>query len=894
MSDETGDPTNDDEPTGDTPDGAPADAAEAPGEDPITAVTHGEIEPIEIQEEMERSFLDYAMSVIVSRALPDARDGLKPVHRRILWGMYDLRALPNRPTMKCARVTGEVMGKYHPHGNLAIYAALVRMGQNFSLRHPLIHPKGNFGYSPDDSPAAERYTECRLSAISLKMLSDIDENTVDFIDNYSGEFEEPSVLPARFPNLLVNGSQGIAVGMATNIPPHNLGEAIDATMHLIDNPEATPLDLMEFVKGPDFPTGGYIMGRAGMRDAYETGRGSIKMRARAEIVEEGSRSKIVITELPYQVSPNQVLLKIKDLVDSREIEGITGADDFSAKGETRLEIRLKRDAPGLVILNNLYKRTPLQTTFSVNTVALVDGVPRTLNLRELLIAYVDHQREVITRRSQHRLDKAEARRHIVEGLLRALDMIDAIIDLIRGSEDRPMAREGLMADPFSFSEIQANHILDMSLGQLTRLGKSNLEAELATLLETIAELEAILNDPGRRDAVIKDELTEVRDEFANPRRSEITFDPGDLDIEDLIDDEELVFTMSATGYVKTVSVTEFKTQARGGRGVAGTSLKDEDYVVNMIHTSAHAYLLFFSSTGRVYRLKAHQVPMTSRTARGTHIANLLPLQDGELIKAIIDTRDYETNRYLFFATRKGRVKKTLFTAYDSSLKAGLIAIKLNDEDELVEVIPVNEGDDIFLVSRNGQTIRFDEDKVRAMGRTAAGVKGMKFREDDELVACDVSREDVMFLTVTSEGYGKRTELEQYPQKGRGGLGVRGIKITEGKGHVVAAFMVGDGDDVFVIGDGGTIIRMAVADISVQGRSASGVRVMNMSEGREVAAVAPALSADEDEDVDVDSDVDGDSDGDNAEATVDGTVEDAVEDAVDGATEPADEGGEATE
>ncbi|MGI9602168.1 MAG: DNA gyrase subunit A [Acidimicrobiales bacterium] len=827
-----------------------------------TGLEFGAIEPIEIQEEMERSFLDYAMSVIVSRALPDARDGLKPVHRRILWGMYDLRALPTRPTIKCARVTGEVMGKYHPHGNLAIYAAMVRMGQSFSLRHPLIHPKGNFGYSPDDSPAAERYTECRLSAIAMTMLADIDEDTVDFADNYSGEFQEPVVLPARFPNLLVNGSQGIAVGMATNIPPHNLGESIDAVTHLLDNPDATPDDLMEFVKGPDFPTGGFILGRAGMLDAYRTGRGSIKLRAKAEIDEEGTTPKIVITQLPYQVSPNQVLVKVKELVESREIEGISGADDFSAKGKTHLEIRLKRDAPALVILNNLYKRTPLQTSFSVNAVALVDGVPRTLNLRDMLVAYVDHQREVIRRRSEYRLAKAEARLHIVDGLLRALDLIDEIITLIRGSDDRSVARDGLMAEPFSFSEVQANHILDMTLGRLTRLGRSDLEEEQATLAETITELEAILGDDAKLRAVIKDELTAVREEFATPRLSEVTFDPGDLDIEDLIDDEDLVFTMSRNGYVKTVSIDEFRTQSRGGRGVAGANLKDEDVVIHMIHTTAHAYLLFFSNRGRVYRLKAHQVPMTTRTARGTHMANLLPLQEDEHVQAIVDTRDYETNRYLVFATRLGRVKKTLFTAYDSSLKAGLIAIKLKDEDELVEVIPVNEGDDVFLVSRLGQTIRFQEDAVRAMGRTAAGVKGMRFRDDDHLVACDVARPDAHFLTVTSEGYGKRSELEQYPRKGRGGLGVRGIKITEGKGEVVSAFMVGDDDEVFVIGDGGTIIRMPVADISVQGRSASGVRVMNVAEGHQVAAVAPVLSSLEDDEAsgdEVDDDELGDDD-----------------------------------
>jgi DNA gyrase subunit A len=807
------------------------------------------IEPIEIQEEMERSFLDYAMSVIVSRALPDVRDGLKPVHRRILWGMNELNANPDRPTMKSARITGEVMGKYHPHGDSAIYDALVRMAQDFSLRHRLIEPQGNFGYTPDDSPAAARYTECRLDPLALRLLADIDENTVDFIDNYSGEFSEPAVLPARFPNLLVNGSQGIAVGMATNIPPHNLGEVIDATLHLIDNPEAGPGDLMAFIKGPDFPTGGFIMGRAGVADAYRTGRGSIKMRAKAEIIEGKTNDTIVVTELPYQVSPNAVFSKIKELILAKELDGISGIDDFSSKGETRIEIKLKRDAPSLVVLNNLYKRTPLQTSFGMNAVALVDGIPRTLNLRDMLVPYVAHQIEVITRRSQFRLDKLLARAHIVEGLIKALDLIDEIIALIRASEDRAAARQGLMGEGFDFSEIQANHILDMPLGRLTRLGRSELEKEMAELREGIAELEAILNDEGRMREVIKAELTEVREKEADDRRSELMHDPGEIDIEDLIDDEHLVFTMSSAGYVKTMSIDEFRTQSRGGRGVSGTALKEEDYVVNMTHTTAHAYLLFFSNRGKVYRLKAHQIPMTSRSARGTAIVNLLQLQPEEKIQAIIDTRDYETNRYLFFATKHGRVKKTLFTAYDSNLKAGLIAINLNDDDELVDVKPLNEGNDVFLTSRNGQTIRFDESTVRPMGRTAAGVRGMKFREGDELVASSVEQDDKTLLIVTDEGYGKRTEIDKYPSKGRGGLGVRGIKVSEKKGGVVAAFMVAEDEDVLIIGDGGTLIRTAVADISVQGRDASGVRVMKVNEGHRVAAVAPLFAGEEEDDLD---------------------------------------------
>jgi DNA gyrase subunit A len=801
------------------------------------------IEPIEIQEEMERSYLDYSMSVITSRALPDARDGLKPVHRRILYGMYDLRAMPDRQTLKCARVTGDVMAKYHPHGDGAIYDALVRMGQDFTLRNPLVHPQGNFG-SLDSGPAAARYTECRLASIALQMLEGIDEDTVDFNNNYSGEFTEPQVLPSRFPNLLVNGSQGIAVGMATNIPPHNLGEVIDAVKHLIANPDATSTDLMQFVTGPDFPTGGLIMGRQGIIDAYETGRGSIRVRGKAEI-EEGARAdRIVITELPYQVSPSALLSKLSDLVNSGELTGISGANDESAGETMRVVIDLKRDAPALVILNNLYRRTPLQTNFAVNTVALVDGIPRTLNLRDALTAYVGHQIEVITRRSEFRLRKARDRAHVVEGYIKALDMIDEIIVTIRASEDRAAALEALMAEPFEFSEVQADHILDMTLARLTRLARSSLEEELASLRAEIAELEAILSDEGKLRGVISDELTAIRDEFAEPRRSIVTFDVGDLDIEDLIDDEDLVVTMTAKGYVKTVSADAFRTQGRGGRGVAGTKLRDEDYVNHIIHTSAHAYLLFFSNLGRVYRLKAHEIPMKERTARGTAIVNLLPLQPNETIQAIIDTRDYETNRFLFFATRAGQVKKTKFTEYDSSLRAGIIAINLRDGDELVKVIPTNGGDDIFMVSRGGMTIRFSEDEVRSMGRAAAGVRGMKLKAGDQVVSCDVARDDASILIVTDGGYGKRTQLDRFNQQGRGGQGVKGIKITARKGVVVAAFMVGLDDEIFVIASSGTVIRMPVREISSQGRDATGVRVMNLGDDEAVASVAPVLQAEE--------------------------------------------------
>jgi DNA gyrase subunit A len=807
------------------------------------ALAFGAIEPIEIQEEMERSFLDYSMSVITQRALPDARDGLKPVHRRILWGMYDLNARPDRSYMKCARVTGDVMGKYHPHGEGAIYDALVRMAQDFSLRHPLIDGHGNFG-SPDFGPAASRYTECKLSQLAMRMLDGIDENTVDYIDNYSGEFKVPVVLPSRFPNLLVNGSQGIAVGMATNIPPHNLGEVIDATIHLLDHPTATPDDLMEFVKGPDFPTGAQIMGRQGIIDAFRTGRGSIKLRAVAEIEEGGRNDLIVVTEMPYQTSISSTAAKIKELVETRQLDGIADVNDESASGKTRLVVKLKKDAPALVVLNNLYKHTPLQTNFAVNVVALVDGVPRTLNLREALAHYVAHQIEVIRRRTEFRLKKAKDRAHIVEGLLKALDMIDKIIAKIRASVDRAAARSALMAKPFGFTEVQTEYILDMQLGRLTRLGRTELEEEMTKLRETIAELEAILRSDKRLRSVIKAELGEIRERFATERRSKVIFDTGDIDIEDLIDDEDLIVTLSAKGYVKTMPADTFRTQARGGRGVAGAKLRDEDYVTQILTTTAHAYLLFFSNRGRVYRLKAHEIPMKERTARGTAIVNLLQLQPEERIQAIIDTRDYETNRFLFFATKHGQVKKTKFNEYDSSLRTGLIAINLRESDELVKVIPTDGGDDILMATRLGQAIRFSEDDVRPMGRAAAGVRGMKLRATDEVVSLDTCRDDVAILIVTDAGYGKRTQLEHFNRQGRGGQGVKAIKLTAKKGFVVSAFMVGLDDEIFVIASGGVVIRMPVRDISSQGRDATGVRVMNLDHGQSVAAVAPVLSTDD--------------------------------------------------
>ncbi len=792
---------------------------------------------VEIQEEMESSFLDYAMSVIISRALPDARDGLKPVHRRILWSMYDQGFRPDRGHVKCARVVGDVMARFHPHGDAAIYDALARMAQPFSLQHPLIDFHGNYG-SPEDPPAAARYTECRLDALAMSMLADIGEDTVDFVDNYSGDFTEPAVLPARLPNLLVNGSQGIAVGMATNIPPHNLTEVIDAVVLLLENPDAGTEDLMARVHGPDFPTGGQILGRSGFESAYRTGRGSVKMRAEVTLAEISGRNALVVTALPYQVSAGTVARKIADLVNARELEGIADVNDESSGDDTRFVIKLKRDANPEVVLNNLWKHTPLQSSFAMNMVALVDGVPRTLTLRDALVAYVAHQVEVVTRRSEFRLDAARSRLHIVEGLLRALGVIDEIIATIRASEDTAAARASLIAEPYEFSEAQANHILEMALSRLTRLGRTQLETEAAEKRSLIADLEALLSDDRRLRMAIRDELQEISEKFGIERRAVLEIDPGELDIEDLIDDDDLVFTMSASGYVKTVPTDEFRLQGRGGRGVAGAKLKQADSVMHLIHTTAHSYLLFFSNRGRVYRLKAHEVPVASRTARGTSIVNLLALQDGERIQAVIDTRDYEMNRYLLFATAKGRVKRTKFTAYDSSRKAGLIAIHLRDDDELVAVVPTDGVHDILLSSRLGQTARFAQNQVREMGRAAAGVIGLKFkRAGDAVVSCALARPEATLLHVTTLGYGKRTPVDDFNCKGRAGQGVMGIRLTEGRGEVVGTLLVDAADEVLAISREGVVIRIPVSDISVRSRLGMGVKVMSPDQGDEVVAIA---------------------------------------------------------
>ncbi|MGC8464994.1 MAG: DNA gyrase subunit A [Acidimicrobiales bacterium] len=794
------------------------------------------IEPIEIQDEMERSFLEYSMSVIISRALPDVRDGLKPVHRRILYSMFAEGLRPDRSHVKCARVVGDVMAKYHPHGDAAIYDALARMVQDFSLRHPLIDGHGNFG-SPDPNmgPSASRYTECRLAPISLELMASIDEDTVDFVANYDGKESEPAVLPSRFPNLLVNGSQGIAVGMATQIPPHNLAEVIDATLYLIDHPDATPLDLMAFVKGPDFPTGAQILGRSGIRDIYETGRGSIKLRAVAEVVEGRSGAQIIVTEIPYQTSVEQISLKIGALVESKVIEGISEVTDSSAQRDTRIVIDLKRDAKASVVLNNLYKHTPLQTSFSANMLALVDGVPRTLSLSQALGHYVAHQVEVITRRSEYRLRRARDRAHIVEGLLLCIDQLDAVIAAIRSSEDRADARSRLMTAPFGFSEVQANHILDMTLGRLTRLGRSELEEEMAKLLELISELEAILQSSERRNEVLKAELIEVRNKFSEDRRTKVISDPGNLEDEDLIPDEPVVVMVTKSGYVKALSDTSFRTQGRGGRGVVGARMKEEDIVNHVLHTMTHSFLLFFTSKGKVYRLKAHEIPRFERTARGTAIVNLLPLEADERVAAVLDTRTFPEGHELVFITSHGQVKKTAMEEYDKSRRDGLIAIDLRDGDSLVKVVEASETDALILFTKDGQGIKFALSDIRATGRATSGVRGMKLRPGDLVVSGDVINQDREILLVTDLGYGKRTRSTLFPLQQRGGQGVRCIRIVKQKGSLVAAFFVSLDEEILLVSTSGVTIRTTASEVASQGRDATGVKLIQLGDGERVAS-----------------------------------------------------------
>jgi DNA gyrase subunit A len=810
----------------------------------------GRIETRELEQEMRSSFLDYAMSVIVSRALPDVRDGLKPVHRRVLYGMHEAGMQPNRPYKKCARIVGDVMGSFHPHGDTAIYDTLVRLAQPFSMRYPLVDGQGNFGNIDDYPAAAMRYTECRLTKLATEMLRDIDADTVDFQPNYDESRREPTVLPARFPNLLVNGSSGIAVGMATNIPPHRLSETVDAIIAMIDDPEIDIDRLMRHVKGPDFPTGGIILGRDGIREAYRSGRGRVLVRARAHIEElRGGKTAIVVTELPYGVKKGGdtgVIKKIADLVNDKVLTEISDLADHSDKSGMRIQIDLKRDAIPQVALNKLFKHTPLQTTFGYNAVALVDGVPRTLGLRDMLRHYLDFQREVVTRRLKHELRQAERRAHVLAGYLIALDNLDEVIELIRGAADTDAARDALMTR-FELSEIQAQAILDLRLRALTALERKRVEDEFNDLRERIEELRAILGDPARIDAVIREELLEIKQIYAkyDDRRTEIVAAEGELELEDLIAEEDMVIAITRSGYVKRLPVSTYREQRRGGIGVMGMELKDEDYIEHLFVASTHDYLLFFTSVGKVYRLKVHELPLGSRQSKGRAIVNLLPFTQAEQVRAVVQTRDFSEAEYLVFATKRGVVKKTKFADYNTPLKAdGIIAIKMREGDELIGVRHASGDDDILVVSRKGQAVRFHEAAVRPMGRATEGVRGMSLRKGDEVISLNIAQNDADLLIVTENGFGKRTRIDEYPVKGRGGLGVKTVQLTEARGQLVGALVVRPGYQVMLISDGGTVIRIPVEEFKRLGRSTQGVIVMRLRGDEKVSTLAPVVESEE--------------------------------------------------
>jgi DNA gyrase subunit A len=818
--------------------------------DVVEPLGAGRIESRELEQEMRSSFLDYAMSVIVSRALPDVRDGLKPVHRRILYAMHEAGLQPNRPRLKAARVVGDVMGNYHPHGDQAIYDTLVRMAQPFSLRYPLVDGQGNFGNIDDYPAAAMRYTEARLTRLATEMLQDIDADTVEFGPNYDESRREPLVLPSRFPNLLVNGSAGIAVGMATNMPPHRLGEAVDAIVQMIDKPDSNVEDLMKHVKGPDFPTGAIVVGRSGIRDAYRTGRGRIVMRARAHVEElRGGRNAIIVTELPYGVKKggdSGVIKKIADLVNEKVLTEVSDVKDHSDRTGMRIQIDLKREAIPQVALNKLFKHTALQATFGYNAVALVDGVPRTLSLLELVQHYLDYQREIVTRRSKHELRKAVDRAHILEGYLIALDNLDEVIALIRAADDTDSARTALQ-ERFGLSEIQAQAILDLRLRALTGLERKRVEDEFADLQERIAELRALLGDPARIDGVVREELLEIKTIYGktDERRTEIVAGETDLELEDMIAEEDMVIAITKSGYIKRLPVTTYREQRRGGIGVMGMDLKDDDYIEHLFVGSTHDYILFFTTVGKVYRLKVHELPLGSRQSKGRAIVNLLPLRQDEYVRAVIATRNFEEAKYLLFATKKGIVKKTEFAAYNTPLKAdGIIAIGLRGDDELIGVRLTTGQDDVLMVSRGGQAIRFHETDVRSMGRPASGVQGMRLRGDDEVIEVDVADPDADLLVVTENGWGKRTRVADYPVKGRGGLGVKTAQLVEGKGKLAGARIVRTGYAVMLISDGGTVIRMAADDIKRSGRSTQGVIVVRPRDGERVATLALVAGSDE--------------------------------------------------
>ncbi|ATZ03396.1 DNA gyrase subunit A [Streptococcus suis] len=794
---------------------------------------------VNLTNEMKSSFIDYAMSVIVSRALPDVRDGLKPVHRRILYGMNELGITPDKPHKKSARITGDVMGKYHPHGDKAIYDAMVRMAQWWSYRHMLVDGHGNFGSMDGDGAAAQRYTEARMSKIALEMLRDINKNTVNYADNYDASEREPEVLPARFPNLLVNGTTGIAVGMATNIPPHNLGETIEAVKLVMDNPEVTTREIMEVLPGPDFPTGALVMGKSGIHRAYETGNGSITLRSRTEIEEYGNgRERIVVTEFPYMVNKSKVQEHIVKLVQEKRIDGITAVRDESNREGVRFVIEVRRDASANVILNNLFKQTQLQTNFSFNMLAIQNGVPKILSVRQILESYIEHQKEVVTRRTQFDKEKAEARAHILEGLLIALDHIDEVIRIIRNSETDAIAQAELM-EKFELSERQSQAILDMRLRRLTGLERDKIQSEYDELIALIADLADILAKPERVVTIIKEELDEVKRKYADPRRTELMVgEVLSLEDEDLIEETDVLITLSNQGYIKRLAQDEFQAQKRGGRGVQGTGVKDDDFVRELVSTSTHDRLLFFTNKGRVYRLKGYEIPEYGRTAKGLPVVNLLKLEENEAIQTIINvTKDQEADSYLFFATRQGVVKRTSVSEFANIRQSGLKALNLKEEDELINVFLTNGQADIIMGTKFGYSVRFTETDVRNMGRTATGVRGINLREGDQLVGATMISDDQEVLVLTEKGFGKRTPASEYPTKGRGGKGIKTLKVAEKNGSLAGLTTVSGDEDIMVITDTGVIIRTSVANISQTGRSTMGVKVMRLNDEAKIMTFA---------------------------------------------------------
>jgi DNA gyrase subunit A len=805
----------------------------------------GNIQPHSIEDELRDSFLSYAMSVIVARALPDVRDGLKPVHRRVLYAMHDLGLQPNRPYRKSATVVGDVMGKYHPHGDQAIYDTLARMAQDFALRYPLVDGQGNFGSIDGDPPGAMRYTEARLSRMATEMLRDINADTVDFVPNFDESLRQPVVLPARFPNLLVNGSDGIAVGMATKIPPHNLGEVIDATVALIDDPELNDEKLVEHIKGPDFPTGGVIVGLRGLRDAIMTGRGSVRVQAKAHTEQiKGNRTQIVVTEIPYQVNKSYLLQKIAELVKERKLTDISDLRDESDRNGMRIVVELKREAVPKVVLNNLYKHTQLQQSFGVNLVALVDGVPRTLSYKKVLKHYIAHQFEVVTRRTRYELGRAQTRAHILEGLLVALSNLDEVVATIRKSRSVETARNNLMKR-FKLSERQAQAILDLRLQRLTALERRKVEQEHKDLLEKIRYLEGVLADEAKVYEIIKEELLEVKSAYGDERRTSITgAEEADFEIEDLIAEEEMVISISYGGYLKSVPVSAFRKQGRGGVGVSGMELKEGDYIEHLFITTTHHYMLFFTNKGKVYRLKVHQLPRMGRTAKGRHVANLLPLGQGERITAVIATREFKEAKYLIFATRNGVVKKTPFLDYYTPLKIeGIIAINLANDDELIAVRQASDGEEVVLVTRNGMGIRFPQSDARPMGRATAGVKGITLKEGDDVLSMDVVNDAADLFIITEKGFGKRTAVSQFRVQGRAGQGIIAMKTDDGRGRLAGVRVVRpDLHELVIVSNFGTTIRIDAESVSRQGRSARGVRVMNLRSGDSVSAIAKVVSS----------------------------------------------------